>query len=86
MSFYGLRFEYALEGNSNYIAWKDMMEAVFEDNGLKEFIDNGIPQPATTYAQLLDAWKKNVAKERRILLEGVWDHIVSNLHMLCGRP
>ena len=27
---YGLRHEYALEGNSNYIAWKDKMEAVLE--------------------------------------------------------
>ena len=80
MSFNGLRLEYALEGNSNYIAWKNMKEAVLEDNGLKEFIDNDIPKPATTYAQLLDAWQTKVAKARRILLEGVRDHIVSSLH------
>ena len=35
MSFNGLRLEYALEGSSNYIAWKDRMEAVLDDNGLK---------------------------------------------------
>ena len=58
-------------GNSNYIAWKDKMEAVLEDNELKDFIDTDVPQPATTNAQLLDAWKKNVEKVRRILLEGV---------------
>ena len=39
MAFYGLRLEYALEGSSNYIAWKDRIEAVLEDNGLKDFID-----------------------------------------------
>ena len=38
MDFYSLRLEYALEGNSNYIAWKENMEAVLEANGLKEFI------------------------------------------------
>ena len=38
MSFNGLRLEHALEGNSNYIAWKDGMEAVIENNILKEFI------------------------------------------------
>ena len=38
MLFNGLRLEYALEGSSNYIAWKDRMEAVLEDNGLKEFM------------------------------------------------
>ena len=51
-----------------------------EENGLKEFIDNDIPKPATSNAQLLDAWKKKVAKARRILLEGVRYHIVSSLH------
>ena len=39
MSFNELRLEYALEGSSNYIAWKDRMEAVLDENGLKEFID-----------------------------------------------
>ena len=56
------------------------MEAVLEDNGLKQFIDNDIPKPATADAQLLDAWQKKVAKARRILLEGVQDHIVLSLH------
>ena len=35
MDFSGLILEYALEGSSNYIAWKDMMEEILEDNGLK---------------------------------------------------
>lgn len=39
MEFYGLRLDYALEGISNYIAWKEMMETVLEENNLKEFID-----------------------------------------------
>jgi hypothetical protein len=77
MAFNGLRLEYALEGNSNYIAWKDRMEAVLKDNGLKEFIDKDVPKPD---AANLDAWQKKVAKARRILLEGVRDHIVSSLH------
>ena len=38
MTFNGLRLEYALEGNSNFITWKDRMEAVLEDNGLLEYI------------------------------------------------
>ena len=45
MAFNGLRLEYALEGSSNYIAWKERMEVELEDNGLKEFIDNDIPKP-----------------------------------------
>ena len=80
MYFNGLRLEYDLEGNSNYIAWKDRMEAVLEDNGLKEFIDTDITKSIAAGAQLLDACQKKVAKARRILLEGVQDHIVSSLH------
>ena len=56
------------------------MEAVLEENGLKEFIVSDVPKPTSTDAALLDAWKKKVAKMRRILLEGVRDHIVSSLH------
>ena len=80
MTFNGLRLEYALEGSCNYITWKDIMEEILEDNGLKEFIDNNIPKPATTDATLLDAWKNKVARVRRILLEGVRDQIVSSVH------
>ena len=57
-----------------------MMEEVLEDNGLNEFIDNDIPKAVAKDAKLIDAWQKKVAKVRRILLEGVWDHIVSSLH------
>ena len=56
------------------------MEVVLEDNGLKEFIDNDISKPATVDAQNLEKRKKCVAKARRIILEGVRDRIVSNLH------
>ena len=60
MSFNGLRLEYALDGSSNYIAWKDRMEVVLDDNGLKEFIDVDILKPASSDAAALDAWKKKV--------------------------
>jgi hypothetical protein len=80
MDFNGLRLEYALEGSSNYISWKDRMEVVREYNGLKEFIDKDVPKPYVSDATNLDAWKNKVAKARRILLEGVQYHIVSSLH------
>ena len=70
--------EYALESNTNYVAWKDRMEAVLDDNGLKEFIDAEVAKP--TDAAQVEAWQKKTPKCRRILLEGVKDHIVSSLH------
>jgi len=78
MAFYGLRLEYALDGSSDYIAWKDHMEAVLEDNGLKDFIDQEVSKP--TDATQLAEWNKCVARARRIILEGVRDHIISSLH------
>ena len=80
MDFNGLRLEYALEGNSNDISLKDRMVEVLEDNGLKEFIDSDVTDPTSTDVALLDAWQKEVVKMRRILLEGVRDHIFSSLH------
>ena len=78
MALSGLRLEYSFEGSSNYIAWKDCMEVVLEDNCLKDFIDQEVQKP-TDATQLVE-WKKCVAIARRILLEGVRDHIVSSLH------
>ena len=80
MASYGLRLEYALEGSSNYITLKDRMEVVLEDNGLKDFIDKEIPKPVATNAKELAEWKKCVANARWIILEGVWDYIVSCIH------
>ena len=71
MAFNGLRLKYALDGSSNYIAWKDRMEAVLEENGLKDFIDQEVPKPTTANAQELAKWKKCVARARIILLQGV---------------
>ena len=56
------------------------MEAVLEDNGLKDFIDQEVPKPVAANAQELVEWKKCVVRARRILLEEVRDHIVLSLH------
>ena len=50
MAFYGLQLEYALEGSSNFIAWRGKIEVVLEDNSLKEFVDHEIPKPVASDA------------------------------------
>ena len=47
------------------------MEAMLEDNGLKEFDEQAFPKPAATDAQNLAEWKNCMAKARQITLEGV---------------
>ena len=46
MSFNGLRLEYALEGTFNFVAWKDHMEAVLDENVLLEYIKTNISKPS----------------------------------------
>jgi len=80
MTFNRLRLEYALEGNSNSITWKDLMEEVLDENGLLEYIKTNFAKAVEYDAQNLSQKKKDVDKARRIILEGVQDHIVSNFH------
>ena len=45
MAFKGLRLEYALEGNYNFIAWKDQMEVIFDEIRLLEYIKTAVTKP-----------------------------------------
>lgn len=56
------------------------MKVVLDDNGLLKYVKKNIKKIRTIDAQNLAQWKKDVAKARRIILEGVRDHIVSNIH------
>lgn len=71
MTFNDLRLEYDLEGNSNFIAWKDHMEAILDDNGLLEYVKIDIEKPQASKSQNPAQWKKNLAKVRIIILERV---------------
>ena len=56
------------------------MEVVLDDNGLLDYVKIYIPKLGLANAHNLAQQKKNVAKVRIIILEGVRDHIVSNTH------
>lgn len=57
-----------------------MMEDVLDENGVWEYTQINIPKPATSDAQALAEWKKYIARSRRIILKGVKNYVVSNLH------
>lgn len=78
MSFNGLRLEHALEGSCNFIAWKEKMEDVLDENGVLEHTRTDIPKPTASDAQQLAQWKKDITNW--IILEGLKDHVVSTLH------
>jgi hypothetical protein len=90
MSFIGLRLEYALEGSSNYIAWKDRIEVVLEDNGLKDYIDKDVPKLDATDTQILMHGKRKWQRRGGFC----WREYETTLsqvsmgkphHMQCGR-
>jgi len=80
MDFNGLMLEYGLEGTSNFISWNDHMEVLLDDNVLLKYIKTNVAKPPEYGSQNLSQWKKDVAKVRRIILDGVRDHIVTNIH------
>lgn len=69
-----------MKGSSKLIAWKDYMEELLDGNGLLEYVKIDIPKLGSTDLHHLAQWKKDVVKARRIILEGVQDHIISNIH------
>jgi len=50
MTFNRSRVEYALEGSSNLIAWKDHMEEVIDDTILLEYIKRDVVKPTKSDA------------------------------------
>ena len=78
MTYQGLRAYHYLGGASNFIAWKGRITIVLEDNGVGEFIKQAIVPPQDP--QQLAQDNKNDIKERRIILEGVRNHIVPHIY------
>jgi hypothetical protein len=73
----GLRFEDRLEGASNFCPWRERISLVLEENGLLEFAEGKAVPPADP-TQLAAHLKKDV-KTRRIIVDGVKDHIIPHL-------
>jgi hypothetical protein len=70
----GLRVEDKLDGASNLCPWRECISLVLEENGLLEITKAKVAAPANPI-QLAAHTKKNF-KVRRILVDGVKDHII----------
>jgi hypothetical protein len=69
----GLRFEERLEDASNFCPWRERIGLVLQQNGLLEFAEGKAVSPADP-AQLAAR-----LKTRRIIVDGVKDHIIPHL-------
>lgn len=73
----GLRDQDRLEGAFNYLIWKAMMSFLLIEYGLKAYVDNVVVVPQDV--DQLKEYKKEMAKAKRMILDGVQDHIVSHV-------
>jgi hypothetical protein len=74
----GLRFEDMLEGASNFCHWRECIGLVLEENGLWENVEGSIASPADPVQEV--AHNKNDVKARRIIVNGVKNHIIPHLY------
>jgi hypothetical protein len=72
-----LRFEDRLEGASNFSPWRKRMGLLLEENRLWKFVEGKAILP-TDLAQHATHLKKNV-NTRRIIVNGVKDHIIPHM-------
>ena len=76
----GLRDQDRLDGASNFGVWKAWLSLLLEENGIKNYVTIGLAVPIE--ATQLPTYKKEDAKARRIILDGVKDHIVPHISEL----
>jgi hypothetical protein len=72
-----LRFEDRLEGASNFSPWRERIALVLEEQGLWEFVEGSTMLP--TYPAQQPAHLRKYVKARRIIIDGVKDHIIPHL-------
>ena len=73
----GLRDQDKLDGASTFGVWKAKISLLLEENGIKDYVTSIVVVP--TVVTQLATYKKEDAKARRIILDGVKDHIILNI-------
>jgi len=73
----GLRFEYRLDGVSNYSPWKERIMLVLMENDIWEFFNSIVTPPMDP--RYMAAHKLKDVKSNRIILDGVKDHLIHHL-------
>jgi len=70
-----LRDQDQLDGASNYVIWKARISCLLDEHDLKTYVNSVVVVPAD--ADPLKKYKAEMGKTKRIILDGVRDHVVS---------
>jgi hypothetical protein len=73
-----VRYEDILEGASNYLQWKVRITIVLKEKHLWDFSSTTVTPPSSDRIDL-DLHEVKEAKEKRIILDGVKDHLIPHL-------
>lgn len=73
----GLRDQDRLDGASNYVIWKERMEFLLDEHSLKTYVDSVVVVPADPNP--LKKYRVEMAKTKRMILNGVKDHMVCHV-------
>ena len=69
-----------LEGADNFRAWKYRISLVLEENELDTYIKEEVPIPVREEAKALH--KKNLVKDKRIIVDSIKDHLITQVSSL----
>ena len=72
-----MKTEDRLDGQSNFRSWKSRVMIILEDNDLAQYVRSDVIEPNDDPGKL--TFKKNMIKAKRIILESVNDHLLSNI-------
>ena len=77
----GLRVEDRLNGQNNYCAWKERIQRIFEEAEVWGIMVNTTQNPVVVPADLvqLAEFNKKNAKAKRLILEGIKDHVIPHV-------
>ena len=77
MARYGLRDQDRLDDMSNYVIWRARILSVLDEYGLKEHVENVLVVP--TDADPLKKYEENQARTKRLIIDGVKDHVIPHI-------
>ena len=72
-----LRVKYGLDGKVNFGAWIERITSVLDEADVWDIIEKTVAIP--TDATQLAAFKKKNAKEKRLILDGIKDHVIPHV-------
>lgn len=73
----GLRDKYQLDGSSNYVIWKARISCLLDEHDLKMYVNSVVVVLGD--ADPLKKYKAQMAKAKRLILDGLRDHVVCHI-------